>query len=114
MVFSRVADPRQLRAKAHVPKYFVARHHKAARRCFCVIQSASAMRRGTEPRAQLSFIASADPSATACVRCADVLRPLLLGGLSEQTDALETASRREVSLGRPLEVREKHLRLPAP
>jgi hypothetical protein len=34
--------------------------------------------------------------------------------LSEQTNALETASRREASWGRPLEALEKHLRLPAP
>jgi len=31
-----------------------------------------------------------------------------------QTNALETASRREASLGQPLEAPEKHLRLPAP
>ena len=78
-------------------------------------RTANAMRgAGPSPAPQLSFIAAADASAMACVRCADVLRPALLGRLSEQTDAPETASRREVSLGRPLEAPEKHLRLPAP
>jgi hypothetical protein len=39
---------------------------------------------------------------------------LLFLRLSEQSNALEAASRREASWGRPLEALEKHLRLPAP
>jgi len=39
---------------------------------------------------------------------------LLFLRLSEPPNALETASRRETSWGRPPEAREKQLRLPAP
>ena len=70
-------------------------------------------RRGTEARASLSAIASADAGAMACVRFIDVMPIAFLGRLFERASALGVASPPETHWARLLEGLEKRLRLPA-